>query len=89
MNRVLLLNIQTFSKQMTKTWCVGGRYHSESNNQYVYEKIHPKTIKIVKDIKDFCSFCGRNRSQNFTKFMNKQAKLTKREIFQNRKKRNM
>ena len=52
---------------MTKTWCVGGRYYSESINQNVYEKVNPKTKKLVKNIKSTCNICGRNKSQTFTK----------------------
>ena len=52
---------------MTKTWCVGGRLYSESINQNIYEKVNPKTKKLVKIIKGTCSICGRNKSQIFTK----------------------
>ena len=52
---------------MTKTWCVGGRHYSESINQNVYEKVNPRTKKLVKVIKGTCSICGRNKSQIFTK----------------------
>ena len=52
---------------MTKTWCVGGRHCSKSINQNVYEKVNPKTKKLVKIIKGKCSLCGRNKSQTFTK----------------------
>ena len=52
---------------MAKTWCVGGRHYSESINQNVYEKLHPKTEKLVKIIKFRCSVCGRNKTQIFTK----------------------
>ena len=52
---------------MTKTWCVGGRHYSESINLNVYEKLNPKTKKLVKIIKSRCSICGRNKSHSFTK----------------------
>ena len=52
---------------MTKTWCVGGRHYSESINQNVYENIKLKTKKYVKIRKGNCSFCGRDKSQIFTK----------------------
>ena len=52
---------------MTKTWCVGGRHYSDSVNQNVYEKVNPRTRKLVKIIKGTCSICGRNKSQIFTK----------------------
>ena len=41
---------------MTKTWCVGGRDYSETINQFVYEKINPKTEKLNEIIKSRCSF---------------------------------
>ena len=52
---------------MTKTWCVGGRHMSNTNNLVEYEKINPKTKKLVNIVKGKCSICGRNRSQLFTK----------------------
>ena len=52
---------------MTKTWCVGGRHYSNTNNLIQYEKANPGTKKIVKIIKRKCSYCGRNISQIFTK----------------------
>ena len=51
---------------MTKTWCVGGKHHSNTKNLVEYEK-KPKTKKLVKIIKGTCSICGRNKSQIFTK----------------------
>ena len=52
---------------MTKTWCVGGRHKSNTNNIIEWEKVNPKTKKLVKSIKRTCSICGRNKSQTFTK----------------------
>ena len=52
---------------MTKTWCVGGRHKSDTNNIIEYEKVNPRTKKLVKIIKVTCSICGRNKSQIFTK----------------------
>ena len=52
---------------MTKTWCVGGRHKSDTKNIVEYEKINPKTKKLVKVIKGTCSICGRNKSQIFTR----------------------
>ena len=52
---------------MTKTWCVGGKLYSNTNNITRYEKRNPKTKKLVEIIKGSCSFCGRNESQIFTK----------------------
>ena len=52
---------------MTKTWCVGGRHKSVTNNLIEYEKVNPRTKKLVKVLKGSCSICNRNKSQNFTK----------------------
>ena len=49
---------------MTKTWCVGGRHYSNTNNKIENEKVNPKTQKLVKIIK---RKCGRNKSQTVTK----------------------
>ena len=40
------------------TWCVGGKHYSNTDNISHYEKINPKTEKLV---------CGRNKSPTFTK----------------------
>ena len=52
---------------MTKTWCVGRRHFSNTNNEIEFEKVNPITKKLVKIIKGKCSICGRNKSQFFTK----------------------
>ena len=52
---------------MTKTWCVGGRHYSDSNNITQFENVNPKIEKLVKIINGTCSFCGPNKSQNFIK----------------------
>ena len=52
---------------MTKTYCLGGRHHSNTNNIVEYEKVNPRTKKLVKIIKGKCDICGRNKSQIFTK----------------------
>ena len=52
---------------MTKTWCVGGKHYSNTDNKSQYEKVNLKTEKLVKIIKGTCSICGRNKSQIFTK----------------------
>ena len=52
---------------MTKTWCVGSRHYSNANNITQYEKINPKTKKLVEILKGKCDNCGRNKSQIFTK----------------------
>ena len=52
---------------MTKTWCVGGRHKSDTNNLIEYGKVNPRTKKLVKIIKGTCNICGRAKSQIFTK----------------------
>ena len=52
---------------MTKTWCVGGRHKSNTNDIIEYEKVNPRNKKLVKIIKGTCSIGGRNKSQFFTK----------------------
>ena len=52
---------------MTKTWCVGGKHYCNTNNKIEYEKVNPKTKKLVKDIKGTCSICSCNKSEIFTK----------------------
>ena len=51
---------------MTKTWCVGVKHYSNTNKITQYEKVNPKTKKLVKIIKGSCSICARNKSQIFT-----------------------
>ena len=65
MKRVLNLNI-IFKSQMTKTWCIGGTHYKKSISQNAYDKMNPKTKKLVKFMKGKCSICGRNNSQFFT-----------------------
>ena len=52
---------------MTKTWCVGGKHYSNTNNITQHEKLNPKTKKLVKIIKGTSSICSRKKSQIFTK----------------------
>ena len=52
---------------MTKTWCVGGRHKSNTNNIIEYEKMNPKTKKLVKVIKGPYTICGRNKSKIVSK----------------------
>ena len=52
---------------MTKTFCLGGRHYSDTINITQYEKINPRTKKLVKIIKGTCSICNRNKSQIFTR----------------------
>ena len=52
---------------MTKTWCVGGEHYSNTVNENIFEKVNPRTKKLVKIIKGNCDICGRNKSQIFTR----------------------
>ena len=52
---------------MTKTWCVGGQHYSNTNIVIQFEKVNPRTKKLVKIIKGRCSICDRNKSQFSTK----------------------
>ena len=52
---------------MSKTYCLGGRQMSNTNNLTQYEKVNPRTKKLVKIIKGTCDICGRNKAQIFTK----------------------
>ena len=65
MNPLLLLSM-IFNYLMTKTWCVGGRHKSNTNNIIEYEKVNPRTRKLVKIIEGTCTICGRNKPQIFT-----------------------
>ena len=50
-----------------QTFCLGGRHYSQTVNKVGYEKMNPKTEKLVEVIKEKCSICGCNKSQIFTK----------------------
>ena len=52
---------------MTKTWCVGGRLYSDTVNEIIFEKVNPRTKKLVKIMKRKCNICNRNKSQIFTR----------------------
>ena len=52
---------------MTKTWCVGGRHKSNTNNIIEYEIVNPETKELVKIIKGSFTIFGRNKSQICTK----------------------
>ena len=52
---------------MTKTWCVGGKLYSNTNNITQYERVNPKNKKLIEIIKGTCGICGRNKSQTFSK----------------------
>ena len=49
-----------------RSYCFGGHHSSQTINQSVYEKLNPKTKKLVYIIKGKCSICGRDKSQYFT-----------------------
>ena len=51
---------------MTKIWCVRGKHKSNTNNLVEFEKVNPRTKKLVKIIKGTFDICCRNRSQIFT-----------------------
>ena len=59
------MNIR-FLKYINEILLCGRRHMSETINQNIYEKINPKTKKVVKIIKGTCSICNRNKSQIFT-----------------------
>ena len=52
---------------MAQTWYVCGRHYINAINRKIYEKITPKTQKLVEIITGTCNICGRIKSQNFTK----------------------
>ena len=37
---------------MTKTWCVGGRHRSNTNNFIAYEKVNPELKNLLKLLKE-------------------------------------
>ena len=52
---------------MTKTWCVGGKHYSNTNDKIEYDKVNPKTKKLAKVVKGTFSIRRRNKSHVFTK----------------------
>ena len=52
---------------MSNSWSVGIKQYSNTIISIEYEKVNPKTKKLVKIIKRNCDICGRNKSQNITK----------------------
>ena len=52
---------------MTKTWCVGGRHYSDKVNEIIFEKVNPRTKKLVRIVEEKCNVCNRNKSQIFTR----------------------
>ena len=69
LNRLLLLNIQFFSKQMDSKqfYRTGGRHKSNTIDMIEYEKVKPETLKFVKARKGKWDSCGRSKSKIFTK----------------------
>ena len=49
-----------------KTYCTGGRHFSETRNEIRYDKINPRTKRVVLVIKGKCSICGRNKSRIYS-----------------------
>ena len=41
---------------MTKTYCLGGKHYSKTNNIIESEKVNPRTKKLVKLIKELVLF---------------------------------
>ena len=41
---------------MTKTWCVGGKHYSNSNEITQYEKVNPRTKNLLKLSKELAVF---------------------------------
>ena len=64
MNKVLLIKMTSYQKQ---TYCLGKRHMSNTIGIIEYEKLNPKTQKLVKIVKGVCSLYGRKKSQIFTK----------------------
>ena len=52
---------------MKQTYCLGGLHYSNTINLVQYEKVNPRTKKLVKIKKGKCAICGRNKSEIFTK----------------------
>ena len=61
------LFIKNLLLYMTKTWRVGGRHMSNTNNIIEYGKINPQNKNLFKIIKGTCSICDRKKFQIFTK----------------------
>ena len=58
-----------------KNFLLGGRHYSDTINITQYEKVNPRTKKLVKIIKGTCSICSRNKSQIFTKLNDTRRRL--------------
>ena len=50
-------------------YCVGRRHFFNANTINEYEKVNPKTNKVVKFRKRKCDLCGRNKTMKFSKEM--------------------
>ena len=51
----------------SQSYCLRGRHYSPTVTKKIFEKLNPKTKKLVKIIKGTCRICGRAKSQVFTK----------------------
>ena len=49
-----------------QSYCLGGRHYSQTVKKNIFQKLNPKTIKLVNIIKGTTSTCERNRSPVFT-----------------------
>ena len=58
-----------------KTYRLGGRHLSNTKNLIEYEKVNPRSKKLVKIIKRTCSICEGNKSQIFTEQMTRGESL--------------
>ena len=63
--KLYFVNLMKLYKK--QTYCLGGRQYSNTNNKSVFEKVNPKTKKLVRIIKSSCGIFGRNKAQIFTK----------------------
>ena len=62
--KLMLIKLDSNQK---RTFPLGGLHFSQTVNEIVFEKVNPKTQKIVKIKKCICNHCGRNKSQFFIK----------------------
>ena len=52
---------------MSETYCVACRAKTNSIDEYITEKINPKTKRIIQIIRSQCAICNRNKSKILTK----------------------
>ena len=48
------------------SYCLGRKHYNQTITEIVYEKIKPKTNKLVKTFKGRRNVCGRSESHIFT-----------------------